>query len=79
MNNSDLTPNDNKKPSQMSFISLAFEMGFIIALPLLAFGLAGKYLDQRFETAPLLTLIGIILAISSTTLWMAKKIRSYQP
>lgn len=57
--------------------SLAFELGFIIALPIVAFGFGGKWLDQKIGTFPLLTLIGIFLAISLTTLWIYRKFRDY--
>ena len=57
--------------------SLAFELGFIIALPIVAFGFAGKWLDARYGTEPLFTLVGIIFAIASTSVWIYKKFMSY--
>lgn len=58
-------------------INLASELGFIIALPLVVFALAGKWLDGKYDTFPLLTLAGIVLAITSTTLWMIKRLKAY--
>ena len=55
--------------------SLAGEMGFIIALPLLLFIFIGKKLDVRFHSTPWLTLLGIILAIASTTVWLTKRLK----
>ena len=59
----------------MRATSLAFEMGFIIALPLVAFALLGKYLDKRWGTN-YIVLIGILLAIVSSTVWLSKRIKS---
>ena len=55
--------------------NLAFELGFIIALPLVAFGLLGKWLDSKFGTEPWLTILGILFAIISTTVWLTRKIK----
>ncbi|OGE76438.1 MAG: hypothetical protein A3K06_01420 [Candidatus Doudnabacteria bacterium RIFCSPHIGHO2_01_52_17] len=65
----------NLQKSEM--VRLAFELGFIIALPVVAFGYFGKWLDQRSDTYPLLTLIGILAAIVSTSFWMYRKFRNY--
>lgn len=56
-------------------VNLAFELGFIIALPLVGLALAGKWLDERFGTEPWLTLAGILLAIVATTIWLIKKFK----
>lgn len=72
----------NQKPKDLKFdrwgmVNLAFDMGFVIALPLVAFGLLGKYLDARFGTDPWLTITGILIAIISTTIWLTKKLKGY--
>ena len=54
---------------------LAGEMGFIIALPLVAFAFLGKYLDEKYGTEPFITLIGILIAIVSTTIWLSRRIK----
>lgn len=56
-------------------VSLGLEMGFIIALPLLAFSLLGKWLDAKFGTSPWLVLAGILIAIASTTAWLTKRFK----
>ena len=66
-----------KSPDKRELISIAFQLGFIIALPIVAFGFAGKWLDARSGTEPLFTLLGILLAIISTSLWMYSKFRGY--
>jgi len=56
--------------------SFAFEMGFIISLPLVILGLLGKYLDARWGTRPWLTLAGILLALVVTSVWLYRYLRS---
>ena len=58
-------------------IGIAFELGFIIALPVIFFGFFGKWLDQKTGTYPLLTLIGIFTAITFTSIWIYRKFREY--
>ena len=75
-------PETNEKSNKdlmnkWSLTTLAFEFGFIIALPLVFFALIGKWLDHKFGTFPWLTLAGIALAITSTTIWIAKRIKVY--
>lgn len=54
-------------------VALAFELGYIIALPIVFFGLLGKYLDERLNTDPYLKISGLILAIVTTTIWLARR------
>ena len=58
-------------------MNLAFEFGYIIALPLVILGLIGKYLDQKYGSEPWLTLAGIALAIGLTTFWLTRRIKEY--
>jgi hypothetical protein len=72
----------NQKPSESKvgrgeMINLAMDLGLIIALPLVALGFLGKYLDGRFDTKPWITLAGILLAIVITTLWLSIKFSKY--
>lgn len=72
--------NNNQKPNSPSFnkwqlVSLAFELGFIIALPLIALGLLGKWLDAKSDSYPLFTMIGVVVAIISTTTWLTKRFK----
>lgn len=55
-------------------VGLAAEFGFVIALPLIAFGLGGKWLDSRYHTDKLFTLIGIALALVASTALLARRI-----
>jgi hypothetical protein len=63
--------------SKWELVGLGFEFGFVIAVPLLLFINFGKYLDERWQTAPLLTLGGAILAMVFTSVWLYQKIKNY--
>jgi len=68
----------DKMTNKWALASLGLELGFIIALPLVALGLAGKWLDHKIGNAtPWFTLLGIILAITSTTIWLTKRLKQY--
>lgn len=65
----------NYKLTMMKAANVSFEFGFMIALPLLAFVFAGKYLDKKFGTS-YIVFIGIALALVSSTVWFLKRVRS---
>lgn len=70
------TPNSNNNQlNKWRVASLALELGFIIALPLVILGMLGKYLDGKFGSYPWVTLVGILLAIGSTTVWMVRRFK----
>ncbi len=72
------SPKNSNSLDKRAMISLSFELGYIIALPLVIFGLVGKWLDGRMGNEfPVMTLIGIGLAIFATTLWIINKLRKY--
>lgn len=45
-------------------ISVAFELGFAIALPIVLFLLLGRWLDSLLHTSPLFLIIGILFGVS---------------
>ena len=55
------------------FVGLAWEMGYLIAVPLVGSALLGRYLDRTFATAPLFLILGIIIAIVLSTVLVARK------
>ncbi|MDO8452089.1 MAG: AtpZ/AtpI family protein [bacterium] len=61
---------ENKRTSQRvsPFLLEASEIGFSIAVPISAGALLGVFLDKRFETAPIFTLIflciGVVIAFA---------------
>lgn len=69
-------PNNPISVNKWSLASLAMEMGFIIAIPLVALALLGKWADAKYGTEPYLTLAGILLAIVTTTIWLTRKFKS---
>ncbi|MBX4188296.1 MAG: AtpZ/AtpI family protein [Candidatus Doudnabacteria bacterium] len=68
---------NGSKITKWQMTQLAFDMGYIIAFPIVAFGLLGKFLDAKYNTRPVMTLVGIALAILLTTVWLTKKIKKY--
>lgn len=59
--------------SLMQALSLAWQMGYLLAIPLVALALAGRLLDKRLDTSPLFLLIGIGLSIVISSILVAKK------
>lgn len=68
--------NEQRKLTKRTAIALSLELGYIIAIPILVFGLLGKAADVHFGTDPWLTLIGIFLAIATTTIWLTKRLQA---
>lgn len=44
-------------------LNLAWELGYLIAIPAVIFSFGGAYLDKTMGTSPLYLLIGIALAV----------------
>lgn len=66
-------PEKPRKVTKWTMVALAFELGYIIALPIIILGLFGKYLDARFDSDPYFKLGGVLLAIVTSTLWLSKR------
>ncbi len=49
-------------------VSLAWELGYTIAIPLVILALIGRFLDKKFDSSPWLFLTGIILAFFLSTI-----------
>lgn len=49
------------------------EFGFLVAIPLVLFALAGRFIDSKFGSSPLFFLIGILLAIIISTFIIYQK------
>jgi F0F1-type ATP synthase assembly protein I len=54
---------DGSKQAFFQALSYAWQFGYTIAVPLVVFGVLGRFLDQRFGTAPWLFLAGLIVSI----------------
>ncbi len=68
----------NKKSNTASLMSLAMDLGFTIAIPIVLFGLGGALLDRKLGTSPLFLLIGVVLSIVITSIGIYRKIKSYK-
>lgn len=67
-------PNDQEKEtsSWLKSLSLAWELGYMIAVPLVVFALGGRFLDKKINSAPWFLLAGIVFAmiISSISVYI---------
>lgn len=67
----------DKEPSWADAIRLVGQLGFEIALPLVGFALAGRWVDQRSNTSPTFLLVGVVLAVIVSSVLVALKIKQY--
>jgi len=52
-----------KKKEQVSYaLFLAFQLGFLIVVPLIGFLLFGIFLDKKFNSSPIFLLLSIFLS-----------------
>ncbi len=65
--------NEEKSPLQAA-LSVMLDIGYIIAIPLVAFALIGRMLDHRWGTSPLFLLLGLLCAAVASTVYLRKKI-----
>lgn len=56
---------DEKRNDQGSWsaASLAWELGYLIAVPLVVLALLGRFVDKKYGTSPWFLLSGIVLSI----------------
>ncbi|MEW6611039.1 MAG: AtpZ/AtpI family protein [Patescibacteria group bacterium] len=54
-------------------LSLAWNLGYIIAVPLVVFALLGRFLDKRYGTSPLALLAGIFISLVVSTVGVYRK------
>ena len=64
----------DKENTNLNVWTLAWGLGFDIAVPLVVFALFGRLLDKSFGTSPWLLLLGIVLAIISSTYIIYRKV-----
>ena len=67
----EIAKDENRKT--FSVMALAWELGYLIAIPLVAPTLGGRFLDKQLGTSPLLLLIGVVTAIISSSYMVYKK------
>lgn len=66
--------NERKQMTFMRAVSFAGEFGFVIALPLVVFVYAGKWLDARYNSK-WFVVVGLLISISLSTVWLTRVIR----
>ena len=57
-------------------LGIAWELGYIIAIPIVVLGLGGRMLDKHLDTSPWLFLTGVLVSIILTSVglvWKFKK------
>ncbi len=65
---------NNEKSGLFEALTLAYELGYMIAIPLLGFGILGRFLDTKFGSSPLLFLCGLFFSVVATTIWLCVKL-----
>jgi len=66
----------NPPQSQIHIPALAFELGYIIAIPIVIFALIGRFADKAMDTSPIFILLGILLSLFITALLVWKKMKN---
>lgn len=64
---------DKKNEKPWSAVSLAWELGYSIAVPLVGLALVGRFLDKKFESSPWFLLAGILISISVSSYLIYRK------
>ncbi len=68
----------NQKSTKESIVwyalSLAWQLGYTIAIPLVVLALAGRFADKKLGSAPWLLLAGIIMSLVISSLAISRKI-----
>jgi hypothetical protein len=59
----------NYFPAAIQVFGVAFEMGFIIAVPVVLFGKIGKHLDTKYDKS-FFVYLGIVLALLVSFSWI---------
>jgi F0F1-type ATP synthase assembly protein I len=69
----------NTKPSIKAdlwlVVRLAWNLGWIIAIPAVILGFGGAYLDRVFGTSPIFVILGFSLAITLSSFGVWRKLK----
>lgn len=68
------TKEEKEQSALMMALNIAYELGYIIVLPIVILGVGGAYADKKFGTSPLFLLIGIVLSFILTSIAAYRKI-----
>jgi F0F1-type ATP synthase assembly protein I len=58
-------------------VALVWELGWIIAIPVLIFGFGGAYLDKRWNTAPWFLIAGFAVSFLLSVAAAIQRVREY--
>lgn len=78
MVNDALPQGAKNEPKELGFLlslRLAWNLGYIIALPAVLFGFGGAYADKHFGTSPWLILTGFTIAILLSGIGVYRKVK----
>ena len=64
-----------KKSNFWELMSLAWDLGYIIALPIVVLGFGGALLDKKLGTSPLFLLSGILISLIITSIGIYRKVK----
>lgn len=56
-----------------SALGLAGQIGYVIAIPIIILALLGRIADSRLGTTPLFLLLGMFLAVATSSIWIYYK------
>lgn len=56
-------------------LKLAWDLGYVIAIPAVVFGFGGAYIDTIQGTSPLFLLLGFVLAITLSGIGVYRKVK----
>ena len=56
-------------------VRLAWNFGYVIAIPAVAFGFGGAYLDKTAGSSPLFLLLGFVAAITLSSIGIVRKVK----
>jgi F0F1-type ATP synthase assembly protein I len=66
----------NETQSVLMSLKLVFELGYIIAIPIVLFGFGGAYADKAWGTSPWLLLFGMLTAATLSAIGILRKIKA---
>lgn len=72
----DSTELNNQQKKLFSALGLAWELGYIIAIPIAVLALVGRWVDKSFNTSPLFLLVGVFGSMIISGVLIVKKTKS---
>ncbi|MDO8462797.1 MAG: AtpZ/AtpI family protein [bacterium] len=62
-----------KNDGTWTALGLAFQLGYLVAIPIVVFAFIGRTLDARFGTSPWFLLGGILLSLIASSILVVRK------